>query len=373
MELVNNLPIPAFAFRQYDRNGDFDCVVAVRGTFTHVQDGELQLAREQEKFQWEDAYDGDPHQAVLLRQTDLTPEKPGTDVTFLGNTYAPGGKALSSWLCSLKLGPVQKSLRAYGPRFWRPVIRDRWAGFSAREPKHVLEDWELSEAEHVDRVSLSWTNAFGGQIPGTGDVDATIPADVETCNPLGCGIVNLDMGNDVEPVAAPLLTAPDQKQLDWRKRYAPQGFGPISPWWRQRQQHTGTYDDAWLEKRHPLLPEDFDPRFWQCADPDLIAIPWLQGDEEYELENLHPDLPLAQGKLPGVTLGVRCQREDRDEWHLLNLDGVHFDWRADDRVLITWRARFPLQEAGETRLTLSRVVFRDNIDVPPETSREAAE
>jgi hypothetical protein len=41
----------------------------------------------------------------------------------------------------------------------------------------------------------------------------------------------------------------------------------------------------------------------------------------------------------------------RDEQRLINLDG------ADDRGLLTWRARFPLPEAGETRLTLNRVVF----------------
>jgi hypothetical protein len=97
--------------------------------------------------------------------------------------------------------------------------------------------------------------------------------------------------------------------------------------------------------------------FWQCAHPDLIARPWLSGNETYRLTNLHPEYPQVLGLLPGVTLGVHCEREDRDEWIVANLDGVHFDWRADDRVLLTWRARFPLPEAGETRLTLNRVVF----------------
>jgi hypothetical protein len=47
----------------------------------------------------------------------------------------------------------------------------------------------------------------------------------------------------------------------------------------------------------------------------------------------------------------------RDEWYLPNLDGVHFDWREDGRVLLTWRARSPLPDAGETKPTLNRVVF----------------
>lgn len=374
MELVNRLPIPAFAFRQYDRNGNYDCVVAARGTFLHVQDDVLRLSPDQEDFQWEDAYAGDPHQSLLLRQTDLTPEKPGTDVTFLGDAHAPGSRPLKSWLCSIRIGALSKTLRVHGPRMWKPVTRDRWGGFSSKEPKRVLEDWQLTDADVTDRVALGWHNAFGGRIPGSENAEAGTPADVERFNPLGCGIVNLGMQADVGPQLAPCITGANEMTLDWRDRIAPQGFGPIPPWWRQRQQYTGSYDDAWLEKRHPLLPEDFDPRFWQCADPDLIALPWLQGDESYELEHLHREFPQARGRLPGVTLGVHCLREDRDEWHMLNLDGVHFDWREDDRVLITWRARFPLQEAGETTLTLSRVVFHDEADDPPAgTRREAAE
>jgi hypothetical protein len=83
------------------------------------------------------------------------------------------------------------------------------------------------------------------------------------------------------------------------------------------------------------------------------------GGESHELTNLHPHFPIARGFLPDVTLGVHVGREDRDEWHVAKLDGVHFDWRSDERVLLTWRARFPLPEAGETRLTLNSVVFSE--------------
>ena len=100
---------------------------------------------------------------------------------------------------------------------------------------------------------------------------------------------------------------------------------------------------------------DFDPRFWQCAPPDLIATPHLKGNEVYELVHLHPDIPRAIGRLPGLTLGVNCTRADCDDWYILNLDGVHFDWRQDDRVILTWRVHFPLPDATNTTLTLKHV------------------
>lgn len=361
MELINRLPFPAIAFRQFDANGDLDCVVSVRGTFLHRQGEVLALAAEQEEFQWEDAYDGDPHAVPLLRQTDLTPEKVGTDITFLGNAYAPDSVPAKSWHVGLRVGAVSKQLQIHGPRYWQPIIREKWAGFSSREPKRVLAEWQLSETEPVSSIPLCWTKAYGGIIPGTGDLETATPADVEARNPLGCGIVNLDMPPDHTPVPAPQITRPGEK-LDWREPSEPQGFGLVSPWWRFRQQYAGTYDDVWLNERHPLLPKNFDPRFWQSAHPDLVAIDGLLGDETYSLAGLHPDIAKAEGQLSGLTLVVHCKDGDRDEWHILSLDGVQFDWRNDSKVMLTWRARFPLQEAIETTMTLTRVRVKPDIN-----------
>ncbi|MFV0302573.1 MAG: DUF2169 domain-containing protein, partial [Paracoccus sp. (in: a-proteobacteria)] len=80
MELVNPTPMPGLAFRQFDQQGDLDCVVTLRGTFEHVQDGAARWCDEQMPLQWQDAYEGDPHETQLLHQGDLLPEKTGTDV-----------------------------------------------------------------------------------------------------------------------------------------------------------------------------------------------------------------------------------------------------------------------------------------------------
>ncbi|MGO8190157.1 DUF2169 domain-containing protein, partial [Rhizobium leguminosarum] len=63
----------------------------------------------------------------------------------------------------------------------------------------------------------------------------------------------------------------------------------------------------------------------------------MTGDEDYQLYDLHPQFARATGRLPSITLGVHCicEDEDQDEWNVLKLDGVHFDWRNDDRVMLT--------------------------------------
>ena len=36
-----------------------------------------------------------------------------------------------------------------------------------------------------------------------------------------------------------------------------------------RRPHAGTFDDIWKARRAPALPHDYDPRYTNCADPDL--------------------------------------------------------------------------------------------------------
>ena len=298
---------------------------------------------------WADRYEGDPQNTPFLRQTDLTPEKLGTDVTFLGRSFAPGGAA-GAWACRLALGPIDKTLHVSGPRRWQPVMRGRFS--RALSKQGPISDWSLSEPEPVDEVPVDWRLAYGGVTPGSGAGGA--PA-VDPRNPVGCGIIGpVETWTEADRPAPQILTRPD---LTWQDTPEPAGLGPIPPFWRQRQQYAGTYDDAWSENRHPLLPLDFNVRFWQAAPADQIAVPHLTGGETYTLENLHPGHAVATGRLPVVTLAVHCDPGGggRAGWHVMALDGVQFDWREDDRILLTWRVRFPLPEAATAVLRLQRV------------------
>ena len=333
MELVNPTPMPGLAFRQFDQNGDLDCVVTLRGTFEHVQDGTASWCEEQMPLQWQDAYEGDPHETPLLHQGDLVPEKTGTDVTYLGASHAPGG-AQRNWCCGIEIGPVRKVLHVSGPRHWQPVLRPARRPFRRQDE---ITGWQLDEAEPCETVAMDWRLAAGGR-----DESEAAP---DPRNPIGCGSGPPKNWQN-RPVPAPRIASrPDPRPGD-----TPAGLGPIPPFWQQRARHAGTYDEAWRANRHPLLPEDFDPRFWQCAPEDQIARPFLRGDEAYTLTHLHPDHPLAHGRLPGLSLAVRV---DEGEPMPLDLDGVQFDWRDKALILLTWRIRFPLPEAQGVKLHLT--------------------
>lgn len=334
MELVNPTPLPGLAFRQFDQNGDLDCVVTLRGTFEHVQGGAARWCDDQMPLQWQDSYAGDPHETTLIHQGDLVPEKTGTDVTFLGQSYPPAPDR-TRWRCGMEIAGVAKQLHVSGPRVWRPVIeRSGW-----RRNRATISGWQLGEAAHVASVPLDWSHASGGR-PAFGDGDRLEE------NPLGMGRIGAAADWVEQDVSAPQITLEATPQPET----PPVSLAPIPPFWPQRSCHAGTFDEAWQAERHPLLPHDFDPRFWQCAPDDQIARPFLRGDESYRLTHLHPEHPQAVGRLPGLFLALRV---DDGGWNPLNLDGVQFDWRGAARVLLTWRLRFPLPEAQGVKLYIA--------------------
>ncbi|MEM9761986.1 MAG: DUF2169 domain-containing protein [Pseudomonadota bacterium] len=349
MKLENRTPLSPFAFRQFDGRGELDCVVAVRATLDHVEGGTAAFRRAQQPFLWADVYEGDPHTTPLLHQGDLVPGKPAADVTFLGATHAPGGRPARAWNCRLQVGPVDRRLDVTGPRAWHPMHR---RGLLRGREERAVSGWELGEPDLSSAVPMDWRLAFGGPVPGSEQGDG--PAEVDPRNPLGCGIAGQpDAWTDAPRQAPQILEA--GTHLAWDDAPEPACLAPVPPFWRQRQQHAGTYDDAWLEERHPLLPEDFDPRFWQCAPPGQTCDAPLSG-ATYRLENLHAEQGVAEGSLPDITLAVHAATGEGDgTWHLLALDGVQFDWRSDQRIFLTWRARFPMPDAERARLVLDRV------------------
>lgn len=79
--------------------------------------------------------------------------------------------------------------------------------------------------------------------------------------------------------------------------FIPAGFGLIGRPWLPRRSRAGTYDQAWLDNRHPYLPADFDFAYWNGAPIDQ-QIPELPLNALISLTNLTPEGELHT-QLPG--------------------------------------------------------------------------
>lgn len=337
--ITNNTPFAAERCWVRDRNGAEVWLVAVKGTFLIASDGSTQLADQQEKVCLAPAHRGAPDTSSLLYDSDLNHTKLNTDVVLNGHAYAPSGRRALHVDVRLRVADVDKTLRVFGDRIWKRTL----LGLSPSDP------------QPFEKLPITYERAFGGRDPGPND----LPHGAwDERNPVGVGFALRREHLVGQPV-------PNVEHLDalidsWNQRPEPAGFGPIAGHWKSRVRFGGTYDEAWSRERQPLLPNDFDERFYQCAPADQQARGFLSGGERVELFNLTPDGVLSF-QLPRLTLGFKTDFEDgSSELHRSKLHTVIVEPDVP-RVMLVWHSQLPCHhkvlKLKTTHLTVKRRVL----------------
>jgi hypothetical protein len=294
------------------RDGAEVWVVAVKATFLIRPDGTTEVAPEQEPVTLVPKFRGDPAASSLLYDSDLYHTKPTTEVLLHGHAYAPGGRPVTEVDVRMKVGPLKKTLHVTGDRVWRPGPLGSRAG--APEP--------------FEKMPLTYERAYGGR----DESDPKKPT-WETRNPVGVGFH--------PALGQPLPNVEDPRHLigAW-SRPTPAGFGPIAAHWQPRVKWGGTYGDKWLKERQPLLPEDFDERFFLCAPEDQQAPAYFKGREPVELINLTPG-GLLSFNLPREAFGFTTRFTTGEVVrHRANLHTVILEPDVP-RVSMVWHTHLP--------------------------------
>jgi hypothetical protein len=291
MWLLNNLtPFAAERAWVRDQDGAEVWIVAVKASFVIQSDGQQILDLEQSEVSRVPEFTGQPGLSSLLSECDLKHKKTRTDVILRGQAYSPGGKPTKRVDVRLKIGNIDKTLRVHGDRRW----------------KRGLFGIRLTRPAPFTRMPIIYERSFGGT-----DQKAKNPKhhQWEPCNPVGTGFATRK--KHLLGELAPNIEYP-RSPYRGRRRGKPAGFGPIARHWSPRVQLAGTYDEAWEQTRNPLLPSDFDERFYQCAPEDQQVPGFLKGGEVVELYNLTPE-GLLSFHVPRVTLGLTTRFYDGTE------------------------------------------------------------
>ncbi|APR85975.1 pentapeptide repeat family protein [Minicystis rosea] len=237
---------------------------------------------------------------------DFADYKPHAEVLLRGACHPPGGRPARSCRVRFAVGAWSKSLVVHGPRVWTTSAR----GEAPTEPAPFT------------RMPLTYENAFGG----AGHLE----------NPMGKGLGAFELPS-VEHPDAPLRTR--------RDRPAPASFAPINPAWSPRAGKVGKqYGAAWRKQRAPYYAEDFDWTYFNAAPADQQLDRYLRGDEIIAFENLHPEAPRFEKRLPGVR--IRAFVDDvhgRVREVPLHLDTLFADLGAE-RLFLTWRGVDAVEE-----------------------------
>jgi hypothetical protein len=293
-------------------------VVVVKATFAFGHNGAVELVEEQVPVN----LGGEPWSDEPISSQKYEPEvallKLATDVALVGHARPPTVNATEVDV-GIKVGPVRKVARVFGDRYWMLVNgearRSRTGPFAVPIP-------------------LAWERSFGGR-----DELHSTPEKVslEPRNPVGTGF-GRPLSKEQEVLKLPNIEDPANLISAYGQTVTPCGFGFISPNWEPRASFAGTYDARWDASRKPLLPLDFDRRFFNAAAPGLVAPGYLRGDEEVVVMNTTAAERLAF-RLPGVQ-PPRCRvvlRGPRDTELAMNLDTVIVN-TDEQRLFLLWRA-----------------------------------
>lgn len=329
MELINGTPFDINALQALDKEGQPWLVVVAKGTYRIPEgpDTSPQLAEAQRGLLVKDVFEGQEGLSAPLFENDFVPVKPACDVIVKGSAHAPGGSAVPETLVGLVVGPIKKGLRVVGDRRWRR----RPGGYAPSEPEPFTE------------MPITYGRAFGGLFDG-GAIGSDDARDflAHPGNLVGCGYARGKLLRLIEGRPVPNLEAPGSPIEDPETLYTPVSLGPIARNWAPRLGLAGTYDQRWQDEVFPLLPPDFDDRFYQCAPADQ-QMPYPQGGEEVSLFNLLPGGGLTRFRLPeDLALPVVVMNRRRALTALTpKVDTIAID--ADARTFdLVWRARAPL-------------------------------
>jgi hypothetical protein len=325
MNLVNATQLVAGYTMTTDKTGRESLVVVAKGTYgiPDRPDQEPELLAEQIPLVTTDMFTGEPGFSSTLYEIDFAPPKPRCDVLLNGSCYAPDRRPAQYVEVAMQVGSLTKSFRVVGPRTYKA----RLLSYKPSEPQPFLV------------MPITYNNAYGG-------VDRTNrdPAKHNWFPFNHAGVGYYPKAGAKELDGRPL---PNTEELDNPVRrsngnYKPMAFGPIGRAWRQRIRWAGTYDQRWLDEQCPFLPEDFDPRYFQCAAEDQ-QMDYPRGGEEVMLRNLTTQgrtifrLP-ADLRLPVLFFS----REGGMTEEIAVVDTVLFE-PDGRRLTLTWRASLPLR------------------------------
>ncbi|XXT24036.1 DUF2169 domain-containing protein [Sorangium sp. So ce429] len=350
MDCRNLTPFDALAYSALDASDEEHHVFVLKAAYrlaTAGDDGgatthrcELLPGDDAGKLHLRDVFEGEPNASSVRAESDLAPFKPRCDVLVRATAWAPGGQPAERWTARLRVTAPDEpppggdaGPRVAAPDGWPPGD-DAGAPAPARRAlvdkavevcgprwfERAAEGFRLTQPEPAASVPVRWEHAFGGRsfVPAPEPGRGPLLDEVCFTNPVGRGWMESrylgalsDAGAPApDRVPAPQIERPDGRvtrlvvashpphaveapaMAELAEGYGvrPAGLGCVGRAWTPRLQRAGTYNDAWVQGRHPFLPDDFSFAYWNAA-PDDQQIPHPGPGLRVELWNLaRPEL-----------------------------------------------------------------------------------
>lgn len=329
MQIHTALPLATMSFKHWHHDDSEIGIVIAKACFKRHRNGRFYPETPAPQLVLTDVFAGDPARSALLDEQDIAPGKEATDLIIRAIARSPGGEALPDWAVGVSIADrLSYGFQVRGPAMWRKAL----LGWKADQPQPITE------------LPLSYALAYGGAAPGGND-DAPVYCQE---NPAGLGLATKALLSKGQPfAAAQIADLAEIMAQDVESPMMVHGFGPIAKTWLPRRSFAGTFDEAWKQRRHPRMPEDYSLRFWNCAPRAMQLSPFLRGSETIRVSGIsHAPTPV-EVTLPGAGLMLYAKGDDPHDAPFV-LDMVDLDLRSvnpgDHRITMIWRCLLPAPE-----------------------------
>ena len=198
-------------------------------------------AQEQSPINLSGTFWGDPLNSSYTYEPETAFIKLATDVVLIGHAHALRTN-VKDVPVSLQVGPLKKTIRVIGDRVWGKALGKTM----------------MTNPMPFEKIPLIYERAYGGWDRSHSNPEKHT---FEPRNPVGTGFRS-KIGNFEEGIRLPNLEDPRHPLKSYGDTPPPAGLGFTSPNWQPRAAFAGTYDEQWMKERMPLLPTDFDRRFF---------------------------------------------------------------------------------------------------------------
>ncbi len=332
MDLVNRSGLPLEVTTALDKSGREHLVVIAKATYRFSDDGGPPvLDGVPRPVIFTDVFTGEPGDSAPIYEADTALRKQRCDVILDATAHAPGGRAVAELDASVRVGSITKQMLVVGDRAWKKGV----FGASATKPKPFTS------------MPLHYGRAFGGAPKSR----ANGMFDVYLQNPVGVGYCPDARADAVEDMPLPNIEDHVARITAPNANVKPMALGPIGRHWDPRRVLAGTYDARWREETFPLLPDDFDEAFMQCAPADQ-QIDFPQGGEAVVLHNLVAERPIVTFELPKPELVIKILTTSHHAEELAPVVDTLFI-EPDARIFtMVYRASIPLDRKGVLALKI---------------------
>ena len=303
---------------QRDSQGHETWVLSMKKAWIYVE-GQWQREATPAIIHDDPVYSGEDGFSAMKSDHDFPIYKKNTDILIYGKARTYAKKPMSSHSCRVLVdGHVDKSLIVIGERQWI----DHGGSIS------------VSSAVPFIEREMDYTQAMGG----------------EGENRLGSGIA--ESNEMLLNTRVPSVFYVGQNWQANGKQVKVAGFGPLPPFFAERSQWAGTFDDNWYEQRRPLWPVDFDHRFYQSAPQDQQCKGHLTGGERLMVSGFcHNDV--LSFRVPSEKCQAIVSFQDKEERADMPLYTIWIDANKK-RIELLYSTSFHCQDR-EHLLTSSRI------------------